>query len=178
MRSLFTFLFIFCFASIYAQSYQSQQATITFFSEAAIEDIAATNFNATSVFNTETGEIEFLVQMNGFQFERSLMQQHYNERFMETAQYPAASFVGAVKGFESAMQGKPRVSAKGKLTIHGQTREVEINGSITIVNEIITISSSFTIRLEDYKIKIPKLLWQNVTESVEVKIEFTYVPLE
>lgn len=178
MRSIFTFLLIFCFASIYAQSYQSQQAAITFFSKAAIEDIAATNFNATSFFNTETGEIEFLVQMNGFQFERSLMQQHYNEKFMETAQYPIASFVGEVMGFKSVMRGKPQVSAKGKLTIHGQTREVETKGSMTIVNEIITISSSFTIRLEDYKIKTPKLLWQSVTESVEVKIEFTYVPLE
>ncbi|MFZ1806440.1 MAG: YceI family protein [Cyclobacteriaceae bacterium] len=177
MKLLPSVLLIFTFVVTHAQKYKSEQSSITFFSEAAIENIAATNSSATSLFNAETGEIAFLVQMDGFEFEKSLMQQHFNEKYMETHKFPTASFKGKIIGFEKALNGKPRVKATGQFTIHGQSKAMEVEGFLTIDNREIIMSSSFMIELADYKIKIPKLLWQNIAERVEVKIKFIYKPL-
>jgi len=177
MKLLYCLLLFFGFVGTYAQKYKSEESEITFFSEAAIENIAATNSKSTSLFNRETGEIAFLVPIDGFKFEKSLMQQHFNEKYMESHKFPTATFKGKIVGFEKAFNGNSEVRAIGKLTIHGQSNEVEIGGLLKLVNEKITMSSSFMIELEDYKIKIPKLLWQNIAERVEVNIEFIYGPL-
>jgi polyisoprenoid-binding protein YceI len=177
MKLLAGFLLINCCVATYAQKYKSEESVITFFSEAAIENIAATNSKSTSLFNTETGEIAFLVPIDGFTFEKSLMQQHFNEKYMESHKFPTASFKGKIIGVEKALRGEPEVQAVGQLSIHGQTQEIETAGLLKLVNGKITMSSSFMIELEDYKIKIPRLLWQNIAERVEVKVEFTYGPL-
>jgi len=156
------------------QKFKSTQSTVVFFSEAAIEDIAATNSRATSLFDASTGEVAFLVPIGGFQFEKTLMQQHFNEKYMESHKFPTASFEGKITGFEKAMKGSPTVHAKGKLTIHGQTKEVEAEGTIAVVESGLVLTSSFFVELADYKIKIPRLLWQNIAEKVEVKVHFKY----
>lgn len=177
MKLLFSIFLVFGFLATHAQKYKSEQATITFFSEAAIENIAATHSGASNLFNAETGEIAFLVQIDGFQFEKALMQQHFNEKYMESHKFPTATFKGKIIGFEKALSGKPEVKAVGLLTIHGQTKQIETEGSLTFVKGKIVMSSIFMIELADYKIKIPRLLWQNIAEKVEVKIVSTYVPI-
>ncbi len=177
MKLLATVFLILSLDAAQAQKYKSEQSNITFFSEAAIEDIAATNSNATSLFNAETGEIAFLVPIVGFEFEKSLMQQHFNEKYMESYKFPTALFKGKIIGFEKTSNGIQEVQATGQLTIHGQSKEMETNGLLTIANGKIIMSSMFIVELADYKIKIPQLLWQNIAERIEVKIKFIYAPL-
>jgi len=177
MKFLLSTFLIFISVTVLAQKFKSKQSTITFFSEAAIEDIAAINSQATSLFNSETSEIVFLVRMDEFVFEKDLMQQHFNEKYLESHKYPTASFKGKIIGVESALDGNPQVQAKGKLTIHGQTKEIITQGTLSVENENIVIASSFFVELVDYKVKIPRVLWQNIAEKVEVKIEFIYEPL-
>jgi polyisoprenoid-binding protein YceI len=105
------------------------------------------------------------------------MQEHFNEKYLESEKYPKATFSGKLDGFVSTgAPGIQQVKAKGKLAIHGVTKEVEISGTVETTTQHILIKSKFIVRLEDYKIKIPQLMWQNIAEQVEVSVEFTYKP--
>ncbi|HCM77524.1 MAG TPA: YceI family protein [Cytophagales bacterium] len=164
-------------AVTHAQKYKCIQSNISFFSEAPVENIAAYNTGANSLFNSDTGEIVFLVRIDEFVFEKALMQQHFNEKYMESGKFPTASFKGKISGYQSNFTTDQTVQATGLLTIHGQTNEVITTGTISRVDKKLIMSSAFDVELDDYKIKIPKLLWQNIAERIEIKIEFTYEAL-
>ncbi|WP_333820142.1 YceI family protein [Ohtaekwangia sp.] len=163
-------------AGTYAQKYTASKSSITFFSHATIEDIKADNQKATSVFYSNTGDIAFIVPVNEFQFKKSLMQEHFNEKYMETEKYPKSTFQGKVSGYDPANAASQNVTAKGKLTIHGVTRDVEIPGTIEKSGDNLIMKSVFIVKLVDYKVDIPKLMWQNIAEQVEVTLNFTYKP--
>lgn len=177
MRVYLSVLLALFIGTSFAQKYKSEESIITFFSEAAIEDIAATNEEATSLFNLSTGEVAYLVPISGFVFEKSLMQQHFNEKYLESDKFPVASFKGIISGFDPTYALNQDVTAVGTMTIHGEKNIISTTGTIKIQDGTIVMKSTFNIELKDYKIKIPKLLWSNIAEEVEVKIEFTYKPL-
>lgn len=157
-----------------AQKYKSDQSTVTFFSDAAIEDIAATNKKSSSIFDASKGDIVFLITIMDFQFEKSLMQEHFNEKYMESDKFPKATFKGKVVGFDNNKEGVQDVTANGTLTIHGQTKQIDVSGTLEKQGSSLLLKSAFMVELKDFDIKIPTLLWQNIAERVEVKIDFTY----
>ena len=157
----------------FAQKYITESSKISFYSEAPIENIDAHNTKATSIFDSDKGEIAFSVPIKDFTFKRSLMQEHFNEKYMESEQYPKATFNGTITGF-SIKPGKQNATAEGELTIHGVTHTVKINGEMEFKDSKVYMNSSFIVKLEDYKIKIPSILFQNIAEEIEVKVELTY----
>ena len=156
-----------------AQRFVVDTSTITFFSDAAIEDIEATNKKATGIFDAGSNNIAFSIPINQFQFERKLMQQHFNEKYMESEKFPTSTFSGAVQGYNPEEKGTQEVVAKGKLKIHGVTKQVEIKGTINQGTSM-EMNAKFIVVLKDYKVKIPQLLWQNIAEQVEVTVQFTF----
>lgn len=158
-----------------AQKFVAEKSVITFFSDALIEDITATNSKAVSLFNRQTGEVAFSIPIREFQFEKKLMQEHFNEKYMESEKYPKALFSGVLQNFDGSLTGVQNVKAKGKLTIHGVTREVEISGTAEVGNKI-TLKSKFPVKLADYKVEIPQLVFQNIAETVDVTVDITYKP--
>lgn len=168
-------LFLLSLQSTKAQKYISKSSSITFFSEAPLENIEAVNTKSTSIFDLSNGEIVFSVPIREFQFEKSLMKQHFNENYMDTEKYPKSTFKGKVTGYQSE-DGQYQATAQGTLFIHGKTREVRIDGNVEIKNQELSLTAVFPVELEDYDIKIPRILFSNIAESVEVTIEFTYKP--
>jgi polyisoprenoid-binding protein YceI len=157
-----------------AQKYASQKSLVTFFSDGAIEDITAKNSQSLGIVDVSNSAVAFSIPIGNFEFEKNLMKEHFNEKYMETEKYPKSTFEGKIAGFNPQQKGAQHVKAKGKLSIHGVTKEVELPGTIEVTAENkIQINSTFMVKLKDYKIKIPKLLWQNLAEQVEVKIDFT-----
>ena len=159
---------------VYSQRYAVKEGVVDFFSDAALEDISAENQKIQSLFNSETGEIAFRIRISDFRFDRKLMQEHFNEKYMESEKYPYATFSGTLEKFDPAASGEQRVTATGKMTIHGVTREVSIPGTVKKNGEGLEMNSGFMVRLEDYNISIPQLLWQNIAEEVKVTIRLTY----
>lgn len=104
------------------------------------------------------------------------MQEHFNEKYLETEKFPKATFQGKFSSFNPDIDQPQAVTATGKLTIHGVIREVEIAGTIQVVSQKILAKATFMVKLVDYNIKIPQLLWQKIAEQVEVTAEFTYKP--
>lgn len=158
-----------------AQRYEITTGVVSFFSEASIEDISAVNTHCSGFADLESGKVQFFVKISEFEFERSLMKQHFNEKYMESALYPMANFSGTISGVNPSVTTAQKVSVSGTLTIHGQTKEVMIQGLLTRSGSSLKIASTFKVRLVDYNIKIPKLLWQEITDEVEVRVEFDLV---
>ena len=159
-----------------AQNYTTEKSFISFYSHAPIEDIKAENVKAVSLFNSSTGEIAFSVPIKEYQFRKSLMQEHFNEKYMESEKYPKSIFQGKITGFNPQAKGIQHVSTLGKLTIHGVTKEVNIKGTIEKLADKLSMKSSFIVKLEDYNIMIPQLLRNNIAEQVEVTIDFVFKP--
>ncbi len=157
-----------------AQKYITHASTVTFFSDAAIEDITAENKKSTSLFNAETGEIAFSIPIKEFLFAKSLMREHFNERYMNSEKYPRSTFQGTLSGFDAKSTQIQNVRAKGQLTIHGETKTIDVPGTVKMENGKLMMKSKFIVTLADYKIEIPQLVWQNIAEQVEVSVDFSY----
>ncbi len=175
MRMLVIMIALVIHTQAIAQKYIAKSATITFFSEAPIENIKATNKKVSSILDLSTGEIVFSVPIRDFEFRKSLMKQHFNESYLESELYPKSTFKGKISRFGSS-DGAYEAVAVGELTIHGVTQKVEIKGEVIVRQNEITLSANFPVSLEDHNIKIPRLLFRNIAEIVEVSIEFTYRP--
>jgi hypothetical protein len=172
-------IFLFCgllTASTFGQKYTTEKSVVSFFSDAAIEDITATNKKVSGLYNPTTGDIVFSIPIAEFQFAKSLMQEHFNEKYMESDKYPKATFQGKVSGVDINNKDTQQAKATGKLTIHGVTNDVDIPGTLERQDNKLVMKTKFIVKLADYKIAIPQLLWQNIAEQVEVTSEFTFKP--
>jgi polyisoprenoid-binding protein YceI len=159
-----------------AQNYIAEKSFISFYSHAPIEDIKAENVKAVSLFNSSTGDIAFSVPIKEYQFRKSLMQEHFNEKYMESEKYPKSTFQGKITGFDPHKKGIQHVTTLGKLTIHGVTKEVAITGTLEKLADKVNMKSSFIVKLEDYNIVVPQLLRNNIAEQVEVTVDFVFKP--
>ncbi len=157
-----------------AQRYRLTSGEVSFFSSAPLEDIAANNTQAQSIFDAASGEIAFIIPIKKFTFEKSLMQEHFNENYLESDQYPNAKFEGVLAGFQPEVSGPQQVTARGKLTIHGVTHTVEVPGTVHLKGDRIAMNAKFPVKLEDYKIKIPQVVFYNIAEVVDVTVNFVY----
>ena len=156
-----------------AQKYFTRTAEVSFFSEAPTENIEAQNRQVTCILNTENGELAFSVQLMGFHFEKALMEEHFNENYVESHKYPKSTFKGKVLDFEKIdikNPGKHMVTVEGDMFLHGETKTIKANGELTIVAEEMLLSSKFDLRIEDYKISIPKAVISKIAESIEVSL--------
>jgi len=164
-----------------AQKFMTQSGTIKFFSKTPMENIEAVNNQVSSILNLENGEIVFQVQMKGFVFEKALMQEHFNEKYVESDKFPKSNFKGSIKNFGSVkLSDKPtEVVISGKLTIHGVTKDIETRGNLTMVNDkSISANSRFTVLLADYDIKVPSAVRDNISESIEITVNLNYEKLD
>jgi hypothetical protein len=157
--------------------YFSEKSSITFFSEGVIEEIKATNTKVTSIFDLASGEVAYLLSPKDFQFDKKLMQVHFNEKYMESEKYPRSTFQGKIVGYDASNAQLQQVKAQGKLTIHGVTRVIDVPGTLHIEGKTVNVNSKFIVRLEDYNIKVPQIVWQNIAQQVEVTVHFSYRPV-
>jgi hypothetical protein len=169
-------LCVFYVSALQAQKYSAEKGIITFFSDAALEDIKAENTLVGGLFNSANGDLVYIVRILDFKFEKSLMREHFNEKYMETEKFPKSMFQGKLTGFTVGQPGEQKVKAIGKLTIHGVSKNVEIPGTVEFAGGKAIMKSKFIVKLVDYNITIPKLVWQNIAEEIEVKVDFTYKP--
>jgi YceI-like domain len=160
----------------FAQRFMAEHGLITFYSKAPVENIESGNENVTSIFTTSTGSVAFSVPIRDFHFEKKLMEQHFNEKYMESNRFPRSTFVGFITGYSMDMVGQQNVKAKGKLTIHGIVKEIDVPGTFEVKGDQVLMRAKFKVKMEDYGIKIPQLLWKNISEEVEITVDLTFNP--
>src|SRR5665213_1132688 len=155
--------------------YVCKNARITLFSSAPIEDIKATSSTGASVYNAATGELDFSVSIRSFQFDKSLMQEHFNSDYMESDKFPRATFKGKIKErVDVTKDGTYPVEATGEFTVHGVTKARTIQGVISVKNQILTITSEFMVKCADHRIIIPQIVFHHIAESIKIDILAAY----
>ena len=159
--------------ALHAQKkYKLSDSEVSFFSEAPMENIEATNKNTAGIIDPATNKFTFRSKIKDFVFESSLMQDHFNENYLESEKFPNSTFKGVIIGdYDLEKSGVYAVIAKGEFTIHGVKKPVEIKTFITVEKGAASISSEFKVALEDYKIDIPSLMFQNIAEVIDIKLD-------
>ncbi len=163
----------------FSQVYLTRNGTIRFFSEAPLENIEAVNRQVMSALNTETGEFVFRLPMRSFTFDKALMQEHFNDNFVESHTYPNSSFQGFIldlKKIDFDSGGEFDVLVEGKLTIKDVTKKVRESGTLTIKKGEVAGSTVFIIRPEDYNIRIPGRYVRNIASDIEVYVDVILHP--
>jgi len=156
----------------------TKSGKITFYSKAKIEDIEAVNKTAVALLDVQTGEIQFSVPMKGFEFRKALMQEHFNENYIDSDMYPKSDFKGSIVNsseIDFKKSGTYNAKARGKLTIHGVTNDVEAEGKIIVNETKLGLSTVFNVSLQDYKIKNDKI--NNISNSIKVTVDCILEPL-
>jgi hypothetical protein len=146
----------------------------SFLSETAAETIQANNYSGQGVLNTASGEIRFVITIEDFEFKKSLMQKHFNKQYLESDKYPESTFEGTMVDWEGIPTAKTIYDVAGTLTIHGVSREVIEKASLEPSADGLTAESTFKVLLEDYDIKVPKLVVKKIAPEIQVMIKSSF----
>lgn len=175
-KNLLSLLFVISLSGFAQTKMVTKTGKITFeASVPAFEEIKATNSATTVVLNPATGEIASLALVKGFRFKVALMEEHFNENYMESDTYPKATFKGKIDNFDAAKltSTAQTYTIKGKMEMHGKTKDISIPASIKKTGDGIEIDSDFTLNTDDYGIEIPSVVSKKVSKKVAVKLDAT-----
>jgi hypothetical protein len=177
MRKLIiSFLLILAFAvSSFGQKYFTRNGYVRFFSATPVENIEAKNNQASCILDLESGEVVSKMLMTAFQFEKALMQEHFNENYVESDKFPQATMKGKIlnlKDIDFSKTGKSDVTMDAGITVHGVTKQFTIKGIVENLNGKLIASASFTVIPSDFDIKIPKAVADNIAKVVQVDVKF------
>jgi polyisoprenoid-binding protein YceI len=174
------FLSIVLFAfSAKAQIYTGKTSEVSFFSDGPMEDIYAICKSGQILFNAVKNEVAVRVTIKAFEFDSKLMQEHFNEKYMESDKFPYATFTGKLsKTIDLTKDGIYKVDVVGKLTMHGVEKERTVPATVTVKSGDISVESKFIIALKDHHVEVPKLIAQNIAETVEATVKMTLVPFK
>lgn len=159
--------------AVSAQKYFTKDGSIRFYSTTKVEDIEATNNKATCVLDAATGDLEWSVLVKGFKFEKALMEEHFNENYMESDTHPKAGFKGKIENMGSiklSNDGVYPVKVTGDLTMHGVTKKITTDATITVAGGKISTSSKFYVNPKDYNITIPAPVQGKISDKIEVTV--------
>lgn len=161
--------------------YFTKTGKITFTSRAALESIEGKNKATLAVLDTKSGALQFAIQMKAFEFEKALMQEHFNENYVESDKFPKAEFKGTIlnnSDINYTKDGTYPAKVKGNLTIHGITKEVEATGTVKVSGGKLLTLSTFNILISDYKITIPAVVKDKVSNAVAISVDCNLEPLK
>ncbi|WKZ67562.1 MAG: YceI family protein [Flavobacteriales bacterium] len=160
------------------ERYMTRTGHIDFHSSTPMEDIHADNDKVTSVWDATTGAVEFVAVIKAFAFEKALMQEHFNENYMESNTYPKATFKGRIAGVTAEQlkqAGSYPVTVEGTITIHGVEKPMKATGTVTADGKgAVRAESAFQVKPADHDIKIPGAVRKNIAESIDVKVRMDY----
>ncbi len=145
------------------------------------EKIQGTNDKTMSVIDASTGAIEFALLMKAFSFEKALMQEHFNENYVESDKFPKANFKGIITNMNSisiSKDGSYPATIKGQMTLHGITKEITASGTINVKGGAITTAKSeFKLLLSDFGIDVPSVVSDKLAKEAKITIELDYQPM-
>jgi len=160
------------------EKYIARQGQVSFFSYTSVENIEATNNQVLSIIDLSKNEISISMLMRAFVFKKALMQEHFNESYIESDIYPKATFEGFIIDFDTTLPSQQTRLVKGRVSLHGVTQEKEIKTTIETIENQLVLTGTFTMTVSNYKIKIPPIVAGNIAKTIEVKFKMYYKPYE
>jgi polyisoprenoid-binding protein YceI len=179
-RLFFSLIILSLVTSVNAQKFMTKNGFISFYGHTPMEDIKADNNQVASVLDISTGDLVFQVLIKSFHFDRALLEEHFNENYMESDKFPKATFKGKITNLQSinfTKNGTYDVTVEGDLTIRDATNKINAKGTIEVITGGINANSKFIISPEDYKINIPGVVREKIAKNLEVTVTIKYSPL-
>ncbi len=161
--------------------YFTRTGKVSFFSSTPVEDIEAHNNSVSCVVDITSGAVQFSAQMKSFKFEKALMEEHFNENYVESHDYPKAVFKGKITNLNEvdfSKNGTYEAIVQGTMTMHGESKEMEARGTFTVKSDAVSTKSEFTIVPEDYNIEIPDVVRDKIAKEVKVSVVMNLEPLK
>jgi polyisoprenoid-binding protein YceI len=176
MKTLSTVLFCLLFLNISnAQDrFLTKNGAITFFSSAPMEDIKAENNQVLSIIDATSGKMAISILMKSFMFEKALMQEHFNENYVESDKFPKATFKGAILDFTNLKETISKVEVKGIMNIHGKSKEITLSATMTKTPKAILLEGDFDLKVADFDIKIPTVVAKNIAKTIKVSFKLNH----
>lgn len=166
--------------SAQAQKYLTKEGVIDIYSETSLFVIEAKNQKVASILNADNGEIVVSTLARSFKFKEALVEEHFNENYMESHLYPKAQFKGKIVNFNqinTSKDGSYTIQIEGDLTLHGETRPVKTSGKLSVKSGSIIASTEFFISLENYKIKIEEQYKDRIKDEIKLTVHFDLKPM-
>lgn len=175
MKKLFFLAMLFVGFQSKAQLFMTTNGEVSFFSKTPMEDIDAVNKSVSSIINIATNEVAVQMRITNFVFPNKLMQEHFNENYLESEKFPSATFKGKIKeSVNLTVAGTYPITASGSATIHGVTRPIEIKGNIVSTGSTLALTCQFDVKLVDYKVDIPKIVFAKIAEVIKISSKINY----
>lgn len=178
MKSILTIFCCFLFVIITnsQERFLTKNGAITFYSKAVMEDITAENNQVLSIVDATSGKMAISILMKSFMFKKALMQEHFNENYVESDKYPKATFKGDILNFETINESTTKRQVKGILTIHGVSKEIIIDANFERTEDAIIVDGEFIIEVDDFNINIPAVVAKNIAKKIKVSFNFNHKP--
>lgn len=158
------------------ERFLTKNGAITFYSKAPMENITAENNQVLSIIDASSGKMAISILMKSFMFKKALMQEHFNENYVESDTYPKATFKGTILNFDTINATASKQQVKGMLTIHGVTKEITIDANFTKTDALILVDGNFIIEVDDFNIQIPAVVAKNIAKKIKVSFDFNHKP--
>ena len=180
MKSMITLFCCFLFVAVgnSQERYLTKNGAITFYSKAPIEDITADNNQVLSIVDVASGKMAISILMKSFMFKKALMQEHFNENYVESDKFPKATFKGIILNFDAIKPTVTKLQVRGILTIHGVSKELTIDASFMKTKDTILVDGDFMIALDDFNIEIPAVVAKNIAKNIKVSFNFNHKPFK
>lgn len=152
----------------------SREAGVSFYSQTPLEDIEAHLYTGVAVVDITNGQVEFSLLIKDFKFKNALMQEHFNENYMESDRYPRAFFKGNLDKHNASLffkEGDIRETVTGNLTLHGVTKAVQVEILFTVKKEGLAAQTNFTVKPADFGIQVPSILSNKIARDIKVSIQ-------
>lgn len=178
MKSAYLLLisFLFAYHTHSQEQYLTKNGAITFFSSTPIEDIKAENNQVLSIIDVTKRKMAISILIKSFLFEKALMQEHFNENYLESDKFPKATFKGDILNFDRVETVETKCDVKGIITIHGVSKQIVVPSIFKRNGETILVKGTFNILLEDFDVKIPRLVFKKIAEEINITFEFNHKP--
>lgn len=161
----------------HAQLYATTTGQTSFYSKTPVEDISAVNKKTQVILNVASGEIAVRMNMRDFDFPNELMEEHFNENYMESAKYPTATFKGKIdQAIDLTKNGTFNLTASGTFTVHGKSQNRTLKGTVAVNGGSVTIDSEFNVALSDHSIEVPKIVFVKIAQNIQVKSSYSMTP--
>ncbi len=171
MKTIVSLLLLFFFLKGNSQTFITRNGYIGFFSKTPLEDIKAENQQVYAVIDAAKKNLAFTCLVKGFLFEKELMQEHFNENYIESDKYPKANFIGSYTGdVTMGKDGSYPVQVKGQLTLHGVTKTIDVPATLKVQSNKLTGASNFKLTPADFNIKIPALVREKIAKQIDVRV--------
>lgn len=178
MKKVLIMCFLFVAGTLSAQKYYTKTGTTEFkASVEAFEPVEAKSNSTTAVLKTSTGDIAALLFVKSFHFKVALMEEHFNENYMDSDKFPKATFKGKIEAFDMSKvsESGQEFNINGTLNVRGKDKKINTTATLTKNGDKIVLKSKFSVKPQDFGIEIPSIVREKIAKEINVNLHYELI---